>query len=61
MDKIHRNERMSAMLKMLTDSPNRIITLSYFCERFGAAKSLLGFAEFEEPSTVHVNNFALRC
>ena len=39
MDKIHRNERMSAMLKMLTDSPNRIITLSYFCERFGAAKS----------------------
>ena len=41
MDKIHRNERMSAMLKMLTDSPNRIITLSYFCERFGAAKSTM--------------------
>ena len=41
MDKLHRNERMSAMLKMLTDSPNRIITLSHFCELFGAAKSTM--------------------
>ncbi|MBR4080537.1 MAG: pur operon repressor [Clostridia bacterium] len=39
MEKIRRNERMSAMLKILTDSPNRIFTLSHFCEMFGAAKS----------------------
>ena len=41
MDKIRRNERMSAMLKLLTDAPNRIFTLSYFCELFGTAKSTM--------------------
>lgn len=41
MDKIRRNERMSAMLKLLTDAPNRIFTLSHFCELFGAAKSTM--------------------
>ena len=41
MDKIRRNERMSAMLKILTDAPNRIFTLSYFCDLFGAAKSTM--------------------
>lgn len=41
MDKIRRNERMSAMTKILTDSPNRIFTLSYFCDLFGAAKSTM--------------------
>lgn len=41
MEKIRRNERMSAMLKILTDSPNRIFTLSHFCELFGAAKSTM--------------------
>ena len=41
MDKIRRNERMSAMMKILSDHPNRIFTLSYFCEMFGAAKSTM--------------------
>lgn len=41
MEKIRRNERMSAMLKILSDQPNRIFTLSHFCELFGAAKSTM--------------------
>ncbi|MBE5768705.1 MAG: pur operon repressor [Clostridiales bacterium] len=41
MDKIRRNERMSAMIKILSDAPNRIFTLSYFCEMFGTAKSTM--------------------
>ncbi|MBR4711909.1 MAG: pur operon repressor [Clostridia bacterium] len=41
MEKIRRNERMSAMLKILTDAPNRIFTLSHFCDLFGAAKSTM--------------------
>ena len=41
MEKIRRNERMSAMMKILADAPNRIFTLSYFCELFGAAKSTM--------------------
>ena len=40
-EKIRRNERMSAMMKILSASPNRIFTLSYFCELFGAAKSTM--------------------
>ncbi len=40
-EKIRRNERMSAMMKILSDHPNRIYTLSYFCELFGAAKSTM--------------------
>ena len=41
MDRIRRNERMSAMLKMLVSAPNRIFTLSSFCDLFGAAKSTM--------------------
>ena len=41
MEKIRRNERMSAMMKILSDAPNRIFTLSYFCDMFGAAKSTM--------------------
>ncbi len=40
-DKVRRNERMSAMMKILSASPNRIYTLSYFCDLFGAAKSTM--------------------
>ncbi|MBQ2952974.1 MAG: pur operon repressor [Clostridia bacterium] len=38
---MRRNERMSAMMKILTASPNKIFTLSYFCDLFGAAKSTM--------------------
>ena len=41
MERIRRNERMAALTKILTASPNRIFTLSYFCDRFGAAKSTM--------------------
>ena len=41
MEKIRRNERMSAMMKILTAEPNKIFTLSYFCDLFGAAKSTM--------------------
>lgn len=41
MEKIRRNERMSAMMKILADAPNHIFTLSYFCELFGSAKSTM--------------------
>ena len=41
MEKIRRNERMSAMLKMLAGAPNRIFTLSSFCDLFGATKSTM--------------------
>ena len=39
MDKIKRNERLGAMTRVLTDTPNRIHTLGEFCQMFGAAKS----------------------
>lgn len=41
MDKIRRNERMGAMMRMLASAPNRIFTLSSFCELFGTAKSTM--------------------
>ena len=41
MDRIKRNERISAMIKVLSDAPNKIYTLSYFSELFGAAKSTI--------------------
>ena len=41
MEKNRRTERMSAMMKILSDAPNKIHTLSQFCELFGAAKSTM--------------------
>lgn len=41
MEKIRRNDRVSVMMKLLSDSPNRIFPLSGFSELFGAAKSTL--------------------
>ena len=41
MDRIKRNERLGAMSRILTASPNRIFTLSHFCELFGTAKSTI--------------------
>jgi len=39
MEKFKRNERLAVMTQVLTAAPNRIFTLSHFCEMFGAAKS----------------------
>jgi len=41
LDRIKRNERLAALTRMLTEAPNRIHTLSHFCEMLGAAKSTL--------------------
>nr|WP_122012948.1 pur operon repressor [Maliibacterium massiliense] len=41
MEKIKRNERVTAMTKVLTENPNQIFTLTHFAERFGAAKSTI--------------------
>ena len=41
MDRVRRNERMAALTKILTSSPNQIFTLSRFCEQFGTAKSTM--------------------
>lgn len=37
--KLKRNERIGALVKVLSDSPNKIFTLSYFTNLFNAAKS----------------------
>ena len=34
-----RSERLSAIVKILSDSPNELFSLGYFCQLFGAAKS----------------------
>ncbi len=39
MEKIRRNERMSVMMKLLSDAPNTVHNLGTFCEMFGSAKS----------------------
>lgn len=41
MERVRRNERMAVLTKKLTESPNRIFTLSSFCQLFGAAKSTM--------------------
>ena len=41
MQHIRRNERLAAITRILTASPNRVITLSHFADLFGAAKSTL--------------------
>ncbi|MEG0639749.1 MAG: pur operon repressor [Clostridia bacterium] len=41
MERIRRNERMAVLTKLLTAAPNRIFTLSHFCDLFGTAKSTL--------------------
>ena len=41
MDKLHRNERIGALIKILSDNPNKIFTFGYFTELFNAAKSTI--------------------
>ncbi len=41
MKKLKRNERIGALVKVLSDSPNKVFTLSYFTELFNAAKSTI--------------------
>lgn len=41
MQKLKRNERIGSMIKTLSDSPNKIYTLSSFSHKFQAAKSTI--------------------
>jgi len=41
MEKIRRNDRMSAAIRILSSNPNRVFTLGYFCELFSTAKSTM--------------------
>ncbi len=39
--KLRKSERIGAIVKMLSDNPNKIFTLGYFTEKFDTAKSTL--------------------
>ncbi len=41
MEKLKRNERIGALMKVLSDNPNKIYTYNYFTEKFNAAKSTI--------------------
>ncbi|KAB3531910.1 pur operon repressor [Alkaliphilus pronyensis] len=41
MYKLKRNERIAAMVKILSYQPNKIFTLNYFTEKFNSAKSTI--------------------
>lgn len=41
MSKLKRNERIAAMMKILSDQPNKVFTLNYFTELFNSAKSTI--------------------
>ncbi|HIU46371.1 MAG TPA: pur operon repressor [Candidatus Fimadaptatus faecigallinarum] len=41
MERIKRNERIAAMVQVLTAAPNRVFTLGHFCQMFSAAKSTI--------------------
>ncbi|SEF79386.1 purine operon repressor, PurR [Caloramator fervidus] len=41
MERLNRKERVAAILKILSDNPNKVISLSYFQENFNMARSTL--------------------
>lgn len=41
LDRLHRKERVAAIVKILTDNPNKVHSLGYFSELFGSARSTL--------------------
>ncbi|WDV45559.1 pur operon repressor [Clostridiaceae bacterium M8S5] len=41
MNKLKRNERIGALMNILTDNPNKIFTYNYFNDKFDAAKSTI--------------------
>ncbi len=38
-DKVKKKERIAAIIKILSDNPNKMFKLSFFCDKFSAAKS----------------------
>ncbi|GIW49228.1 MAG: pur operon repressor [Caloramator sp.] len=41
LDKLQRKERVAAIIKILSDNPNRVFSLGYFSDFFGSARSTL--------------------
>ncbi|WHH57601.1 pur operon repressor [Petroclostridium sp. X23] len=41
MEKLQRNERIAALIKILSDQPNQLFTFNFFVESFNCAKSTL--------------------
>lgn len=41
MERLHRKERVAAILKILSDNPNKVISLGYFSDLFSAARSTI--------------------
>ena len=41
MEKAKRNERVAAIIRVLSQYPNQLFSLSYFCKMFGSAKSTI--------------------
>ena len=41
MRKIQKNERIGVICSILTENPNQIYTLTYFCDLFNCAKSTI--------------------
>ena len=54
--KFKRTERIGAIVKILSDNPNKIYTLSYFTEKFNAAKSTIS----EDLLVVSQNGYGKR-
>lgn len=57
--KLDKNKRMGAMVKILSDHPNRIYTLKFFGELFGTAKSTV--SEDIEEMAEAFENLGLGC
>ncbi len=57
--KLDKNKRMGAMIKILSDHPNRIYTLKFFSELFGTAKSTV--SEDIDDLAEAIGTFGLGC
>ncbi|MFZ5354769.1 MAG: pur operon repressor [Bacillota bacterium] len=41
MERLRKNDRVAALVKILSDNPNQVFTLNYFCDLLNAAKSTI--------------------
>jgi len=57
--KLDKNKRLGAMVKILSDHPNRIFTLGFFSELFGTAKSTV--SEDVDDLIETIGNLGLGC
>lgn len=57
MERLHRKERVAAILKILSDNPNKVIGLGYFSDLFSAARSTIS----EDITVVRTVVDTLKC